>query len=151
MVKDSLGNALRIIRPVVVLDEGHRAISDLAFETLYGFNPCFVLELTATPKDVPPRGGRNPKPGRYANLLVEVTGRDLDREGMIKIPLNLEPRQGTDWRATLNAALTKLDTLDEEAKRLRAETNRYIRPIMLVQVERTGETRGKVAMSTPRT
>ena len=41
MVKDSLGNALRIIRPVVVLDEGHRAISDLAFRTLYGFNPCF--------------------------------------------------------------------------------------------------------------
>ena len=31
MVKDSLGNALRIIRPVVVLDEGHRAISDLAY------------------------------------------------------------------------------------------------------------------------
>ena len=50
MVKDSLGNALRIIRPVVVLDEGHRAISDLAFRTLYGFNPCFVLELTATPQ-----------------------------------------------------------------------------------------------------
>ena len=48
MVKDSLGNALRTIRPVVVLDEGHKAISDLAFRTLYGFNPCFVLELTAT-------------------------------------------------------------------------------------------------------
>ena len=86
MVKDSLGNALRIIRPVVVLDEGHRAISDLAFQTLYGFNPCFVLELTATPQDVQPKGGKNPKPGRYANVLVEVTGRELDREGMIKMP-----------------------------------------------------------------
>ena len=129
MVKDSLGNALRIIRPVVVLDEGHRAISDLAFKTLYGFNPCFVLELTATPRDVQPRGGRSPRHGRYANLLVEVTGRELDREGMIKIPLNIEPRQGTDWRATLNAALTKLNTLHAEAKRLRADTNRYIRPI----------------------
>ena len=139
MVKDSLGNALRIIRPVVVLDEGHRAISDLAFKTLYGFNPCFVLELTATPRDVQPRGGRSPRHARYANLLVEVTGRELDREGMIKIPLNLEPRQGTDWRATLNAALTKLNTLHAEAERLRADSNRYIRPIMLVQVERTGE------------
>ena len=139
MVKDSLGNALRIIRPVVVLDEGHRAISDLAFKTLYGFNPCFVLELTATPRDVQPRGGRNPREGRYANLLVEVTGRELDREGMIKMPLNLEPRQGTDWRATLNAALTKLNALDSEAARHRADTDRYIRPIMLVQVERTGE------------
>ncbi len=138
MVKDSLGNALRIIRPVVVLDEGHRAISDLAFKTLYGFNPCFVLELTATPRDVQPRGGRNPRTGRYANVLVEVTGRELDREGMIKMPLNLDPRQGNDWKDTLNAALDKLQSLDAAARTLRADTNRYIRPIMLVQVERTG-------------
>lgn len=138
MVKDSLGNALRIIRPVVVLDEGHRAISDLAFRTLYGFNPCFVLELTATPQDVQPRGGRNPREGRYANVLVEVTGRELDREGMIKMPLNLDPRQGNDWKATLNAALAKLNALDAEARQFRADTGRYIRPIMLIQVERTG-------------
>lgn len=138
MVKDSLGNALRIIRPVVVVDEGHRAISDLAFKTLYGFNPSLVLELTATPKDVKARGGRNPRPGRFANLLVEVTGRELDREGMIKMPLNLEPRQGTDWRGTLNAGLGKLNALQAEADRLRADANRYLRPIMLVQVERTG-------------
>ncbi len=138
MVKDSLGNALRIIRPVVVMDEGHRAVSDLAFATLYGFNPCFVLELTATPQDVQPRGGRSPRPGRYANVLVEVTGRELDREGMIKMPLNLNPRQGVDWKATLNAALAKLNSLAVDARRLRADTGRYIRPIMLVQVERTG-------------
>ena len=111
MVKDSLGNALRIIRPVVVLDEGHRAIADLAFKTLYSFNPCLVLELTATPQDVQPRGGRNPREGRYANVLVEVTGRELDREGMIKMPLNLDPKQSNDWKATLNSALTKLQSL----------------------------------------
>lgn len=138
MVKDSLGNALRVIRPVVVMDEGHRAISDLAFSTLYGFNPCFVLELTATPQDVQPRGGHNPREGRYANVLVEVTGRELDREGMIKMPLNLDPRQGNDWKATLNAALVKLNALDVEARKLSADTGRYIRPIMLIQVERTG-------------
>ena len=138
MVKDSLGNALRAIRPVVVLDEGHRAISDLAFKTLYGFNPCFVLELTATPLDVQPKGGKNPVEARYANLLVEVTGRELDREGMIKMPLNLDPRQGTDWKATLNAALQRLNSLDRDAAHLRANTGRYIRPIMLIQVERTG-------------
>lgn len=138
MVKDSLGNALRIIRPVVVLDEGHRAISDLAFRTLYGFNPCFVLELTATPQDVQPRGGKTPRDGRYANVLVEVTGRELDREGMIKMPLNLDPRQGNDWKATLNAALGRLNALDADARQLRADTGRYIRPIMLIQVERTG-------------
>ena len=138
MVKDSLGNALRIIRPVVVLDEGHKAISDLAFRTLYGFNPCFVLELTATPRDVHERRGKSPRPARYANLLVEVTGREIDREGMIKMPLNLDARQGTDWRATLYAALSRLDQLHAAAQTLRAETDRYIRPIMLVQVQRTG-------------
>ena len=138
MVKDSLGNALRIIRPVVVLDEGHRVISDLAFRTLYGFNPCFVLELTATPQDVQPRGGKSPREGRYANVLVEVTGRELDREGMIKMPLNLDPRQGNDWKATLNAAVIKLTDLDKDARNLQADTGRYIRPIMLIQVERTG-------------
>ena len=136
MVKDSLGNALRIIRPVVVLDEGHKAISDLAFRTLYGFNPVFVLELTATPRDVQQRQGKNPRPARYANLLVEVTGREIDREGMIKIPLNVDTRQGTDWRATLYTALGRLDQLDAAARTLRAETDRYIRPIMLVQVPR---------------
>jgi type III restriction enzyme len=137
-VKDSLGNALRLIRPVVVMDEGHKAVSDLAFATLYGFNPCFVLELTATPKDVAPSGGRNPKPARYSNVLVEVKGIDLDREGMIKMPLNLDPREGADWRNTLAAALNRLRGLDDAARQLQANTGRYIRPILLVQVERTG-------------
>lgn len=139
MVKDSLGNALRLIRPVVVMDEGHRAISDLAFDTLYGFNPCYVLELTATPKDVPARSGRSPRPARYANVLVEVTGKELDREGMIKMPLNLDARQGSDWKSTLAGSLGRLNALDRSAQQLRANTSRYIRPIMLVQVERTGD------------
>ncbi len=137
-VKDSLGNALRLIRPVVVMDEGHKAVSELAFSTLYGFNPCFVLELTATPKDVAPTTGRNPRSARYSNVLVDVKGIDLDREGMIKMPLNLDPRAGTDWHGTLGAALNRLRELDGAARSLQAESDRYIRPILLVQVERTG-------------
>ena len=137
-IKDSLGNALRLIRPVVVMDEGHKAVSELAFSTLYGFNPCFVLELTATPKDVATSSGKNPKPARHANVLVEVKGIDLDREGMIKMPLNLDPRGGSDWRTTLAASLNRLRELDRAARELQADTNRYIRPILLVQVERTG-------------
>ncbi len=139
LVKDSLGNALRLIRPVVVMDEGHKAISELAFATLYGFNPCFVLELTATPKDVAAKGGANPRPARHANILVEVLGTELDREGMIKMPLNLDPRQGVDWHNTLRAAFDRLNMLDTEARRLHGEQGRYIRPILLVQVERTGK------------
>lgn len=138
-VKDSLGNALRLIRPVVVMDEGHKAVSELAFKTLYGFNPCFVLELTATPKDVAATSGRNPRPARHANVLVEVSGIDLDREGMIKMPINLDPRAGTDWRNTLASGLERLNTLDVTARSFQANSGRYIRPIMLVQAERTGQ------------
>ena len=58
---------------------------------------------------------------------------------MIKMPLNLDPRQGDDWKETLNAAVNTLNTLNAHAKMLQANTNRYIRPIMLIQVERTGK------------
>lgn len=136
MVKDSLGNALKIIQPIVVVDEGQKAVTDLAYRTLYNdFNPIFVLELTATPKDVQ---GRTPADSRHANVLVEVTGRELDAEGMIKMPLHIDPRQGPDWKITLDAAATRLNALQEAADRHGADGGRYIRPIMLVQVERTG-------------
>lgn len=141
MVKDSVGNALRIIRPVVVMDEGHRAISDLAFRTLYGFNPLFVLELSATPKDVAERAAtatREATPERKANVLVEISGRELEREGMIKMPLNIVPMAGSDWTATLQASLAKLNALDAAAKAYRGDGGHYIRPILLVQAERTG-------------
>jgi type III restriction enzyme len=139
MIKDSLGNALRIIRPIVILDEGQKAISDLAFGTLYGFNPSIVIELSATPIDVRERGGASPRPARYANLLVEITGREIDREGMIKMPLNVETKAGTDWHSTLSASLGKLNAIQADADAYSAEGGRYIRPIMLVQVERTGK------------
>lgn len=141
MVKDSVGNALRITRPVVVMDEGQKAVSDLAFQTLYDFNPCFVLELSATPKDVAARAATKTRAAslaRTANILVEITGRELEREGMIKMPLNIAPVQGVDWKTALKAALAKLDDLDAAARKLRGDGGRYIRPILLVQVERTG-------------
>jgi len=139
MIKSSLGNALRLIRPVVVMDEGHRAVSELAYETLYGFNPSFVLELTATPKDIQPRGGQRPIDARYANLLVEVTGKELDREDMIKFPMILDPHQASDWQSVLNASIERLNSLQDAATTYQSESNRYIRPILLVQVERTGK------------
>lgn len=132
MVKSSMGNAMRIVRPVVVMDEGQRAVSDLAFKTLYDFNPAFVLELSATPKD--PKN----RPERIANILVEITGRELEREGMIKMPMNVSPLPGTDWHATIAKAWERLESLDAAARAYQGEGGRYIRPILLVQVERTG-------------
>lgn len=136
MVKASMGNAMRIVRPVVIMDEGQRAVSDLAFKTLYDFNPRLVLELSATPKDVKDRPG---KPGRTANILVEITGRELEREGMIKMPMNVAPLPGGEWQASLAKAWERLEQLERTAREHEGEGGRYIRPILLVQVERTGK------------
>lgn len=131
IIKDSLGNVLRRVRPMVIVDEGQKAYSMLAMKTLYGFNPCFVLELSATPKD-------RPKDHIFSNWLVDVRGTDLDKEGMVKLPINVEVKAGDDWRNCVRESLDKLNTLQMAAERLQGETARYIRPIMLIQVERTG-------------
>ena len=133
IIKDSLGNALRLTRPVVVMDEGHKAFSKLAIETLYGFNPSFVLELSATPAD-----RDRDDPPIYSNWLVDVRGTALDKEEMIKLPINVTVRGDNDWRDCLRASYEHLNTLQSEADKLQAESSRYIRPICLVQVERTG-------------
>lgn len=141
MVKDSVGNALRIIRPVVVMDEGQRATSNLAFQTLYGFNPTFVLELSATPGIVRAQAQTEllqARPALEPNILVSISGRELEQEGMIKMPLNVQPIQSTDWQDALRASLDRLNALDASAKAYRADGGGFIRPILLVQAEATG-------------
>lgn len=132
IVKDSLGNVLRLIRPVVVIDEGHKTYSIAALKTIYGFNPCFVLELSATPKD-------SKKDNFFSNWLVDVRGTDLDREEMIKLPINVKVKGGDDWQSCVLESVERLNTLQQTAEKLQGHTARYIRPILLVQVERTGK------------
>src|SRR5690606_28628928 len=102
-----------------------------------GFNPSFVLELSATPADRP-----KDSPPVYSNWLCDVRGTDLDAEDMIKLPINVAVKAGKDWRACLRESLAQLDALQAEAERLHADCARYIRPICLVQVERTGKEQG---------
>lgn len=122
----SLGNALRLTSPVVILDEGHKAYSPLAQKTICGFNPALLIELTATPDR------------ERSNILVEILGRDLEKEGMIKLDLHLMNRESPDWRTTLFAAREHLDRLEKTAREHEGKTGVYIRPICLVQVEQTG-------------
>ena len=46
-IKTSLGNTLRLLSPLIILDEGQKAYSQLARKTIEGFNPCMVVELSA--------------------------------------------------------------------------------------------------------
>ena len=125
-VKTSLGNTLRLLQPLVILDEGHKAYSRNAKKTLEGFNPCLILELSATPP-------------KEANVLVDISGPALNAEEMIKLDLNIRNKASVNWRDTLLAAVEHRQALEAEARRHQAETGTYIRPICLVQVERTGK------------
>jgi type III restriction enzyme len=126
-VKASLENVLRIVRPVVVLDEGHKAYSDQARATIANLNPAFVIELSATPKP------------KHSNILVNVPGKALKDEEMIKLPIVLDTVEREDWQVALERALERLDALAADARALRGNTSRYIRPILLVRVDRTGK------------
>jgi type III restriction enzyme len=125
-IKTSLGNTLRLLRPVIVLDEGHKAYGELAQQTLHGFNPAFILELSATPT-------------KESNVLVSISGQDVWREGMIKLPINIHSHVSTDWHEALRAGHNKRDELEKIAIDYQYQEGVYIRPINLIQVERTGE------------
>jgi len=129
-VKQSLGNVFKLARPVVVIDEGHKAYTSNALEFIAGHNPRFILELSATPNS----GGE-----QVSNVLVNVTGTALKDEQMIKLPINLINIARGDWKHTLTEAKEKLDELKEIAKKTERNEGRYIRPILLIRVENTGE------------
>jgi type III restriction enzyme len=122
----SLGNVMRLLKPITIIDEGHKAYSPTARDTIYGFNPSFVLELSATP----PEG---------VNKLIEITGTELNDEQMIKLDLHLVNKNTVGWKETLSEATTRRNGLEAKAKEHEQNTNIYIRPIMLIQVERTGK------------
>ena len=128
--KTSLGNTLRLLQPLIVLDEGHKAYSRNAKATLEGFNPCMVVELSATPP-------------AEANVLVQITGEALNAEQMIKLDLHIHNKASVSWQDTLLATIEHRELLEAEAREHEAETGTYIRPICLVQVERTGKEQRK--------
>ncbi len=130
-VKHSLYNVFKMLRPVVVLDEAHKAYGapDQAAEFVRSVNqldPSLVLELSATPN-------RN-----VSNLLVDISGVELKSEEMIKLPVQVTSFTAAEWEHTLAQAHDELDKLAREAESLQYAEGRYIRPIAVVRVERTG-------------
>lgn len=141
IVKSSLGNVMRLVRPMVVIDEGHHGYTDNALRTIDGFNPSFMLELSATPRvaEVGASGSKATGAVSGSNILVDVRGTDLDAAEMIKLPIHVDVRAWADWQSCLSASVDQLNALARQAEVLQGETARYIRPILLVQVERTGK------------
>ena len=133
LVKQSLFNVFKMLHPVVVLDEAHKAYGARNREANEEFarsinrlDPRMVIELSATPN----RG--------ISNLLVDIEGPDLKKEEMIKLPVQVTSFPNAEWQLTLSQAVDELERLDTEAKTFENSTGRYIRPIAVVRVERTG-------------
>ena len=133
-IKHSLFNVFKMLRPVVVLDETHKAYgikrkgaNEEFVRSINRLDPRMVIELSATPN----RG--------ISNLLVDITGIALKNEEMIKIPVEVTSFTNADWHHTLAQAHEELERLHNESQSLQRKEGRYIRPIAVVRVERTGK------------
>lgn len=121
-IKHSLGNVMRLLRPIAIFDEGHKGSTKLAQDTINSFNTSFIVELSATPKD-------------HSNVLVNVGGQELKKEQMIKLPINVTSYGEANWQHTLNQAHGKIIELNQLAEQYQADEGRYIRPIMVIKAE----------------
>lgn len=125
-VKTSLGNLIRVQNPLCIVDELHTMWTDGRRKTLDGLNPSVLIGLSATPK-------------KDMNIVSEVTGKALEAEEMIKLPMHLfPPSRNEDWHAMLTSIMAKRDYLENKAQKFGQNKGNYLRPIALIQVERTG-------------
>ena len=116
----ALIQVIRFLNPVVIVDESHHATSELSVEMLQNFNPCFVLDLTATPK-------------KNSNIISFVDASQLKRANMVKLPVIVYNRKS---QADVYAdAITIRAKLEAQAKREQETSGCYIRPIVLFQAQ----------------
>ena len=116
----ALIQVIRALNPVVIVDESHHAVSNLSVEMLKNFNPCFVLELTATPK-------------KKSNIISFVDAAQLKKADMVKLPVIVYNRKTKE--DVLGSAISMRRRLENEAIKEQKTTGRYIRPIVLLQAQ----------------
>jgi type III restriction enzyme len=125
----SLANALRLHRPVVIVDEAHNARTGLSFDTLARFAPSCIIEFTATPQLT-----HKPEQGLFAsNILHHVSAAELKAEDMVKLPIKLATHP--EWKETLARAVAQQKELERLASLEERTTGEYLRPIVLVQAQ----------------
>lgn len=127
-VINSLTNVIRLHKPLIVVDEGHRTKTKLSIDFLKDLNPSFIIEYTATPR-----------PG--SNVLVEIHSSELKEEKMVKLPIILE--SASQWQESVRRGAVKRKDLEKTAKKEKVE---YIRPIALLQAQQEKESKNKVTV-----
>lgn len=126
VIKTSLGNIIRVCNPLFVVDEFHKIYTDAQKAVLDSLNPRCIIGLSATPK-------------AGMNILVKIKGMDLFRDEMIKLPINVRPELNDNWREMIGDVKDKREELESIANVHKEAKGDYIRPIALLQAERTGK------------
>ncbi|MBQ9348085.1 MAG: DEAD/DEAH box helicase family protein [Oscillibacter sp.] len=119
----ALIQVIRSFNPVVIVDESHHAVSDLSVEMLKNFNPCFVFDLTATPR-------------KNSAVISFVDAVALKKENMVKLPVIVYNRRSQ--QDVYGDAISIRDKLEAQAQMDEELTGRYIRPIVLFQAQPKG-------------
>ena len=116
----SLIQVIAHLNPIMIIDESHNFEGDLRIDTLTNINPCFVLNLTATPRN-------------KSNIISFVDPASLKRENMVKLPVMVSNYQ--NHADVINSAISLRKNLEEKAKAEEINGDDYIRPIVLFQAQ----------------
>lgn len=116
----SLMKVLQFLNPLVIVDESHNAESDLSVDMLKEFNPCFILDLTATPR-------------KNSNIVSFIDALELKKENMVKLPVIVYNHH--DKTEVINSSLQLQKRLELQAKEEEKKGGKYIRPIVLFQAQ----------------
>lgn len=116
----TLGEVIKYLNPVVVVDESHNAGSDLSVDMLKEINPSFILDLTATPRN-------------NSNIISFIDALELKKENMVKLPVIVYNHQ--DKTEVINSALQLQKRLELQALEEEKKGGKYIRPIVLFQAQ----------------
>ena len=120
----ALFQVINQLSPLVIVDESHHARSELSLEMLENFNPCFVLDLTATPK-------------KTSNIISYVDAVQLKAEHMVKLPVIVYNRESQN--EVIIDSIDLRNRLEQLAQVEQAKTGHYIRPIALFQAQPKGK------------
>ena len=115
-LKYSFANLLFEQRPIMILDEAHRVVTNLSAEMQGRINPSAVIEFTATPH-------------LKNNTLYNVYASELKDEEMIKLPIALT--EHNNWEMAVTEAIAKRAELEKAAQYERE----YVRPVLLFQAQ----------------
>jgi type III restriction enzyme len=116
----SLMKVMQYLNPMVVVDESHNAETELSVDMLKEFNPCFILDLTATPR-------------KNSNIISFIDALELKKENMVKLPVIVYNHQ--DKTEVINSALQLQKRLELQAIEEEKKGGKYIRPIVLFQAQ----------------